>query len=60
MPSARVSLPALFHEHFAGLKDPRVKRTRRYRLKHLLFMAFCSVLCGGKGWEDMELFAQER
>ncbi|RYZ15750.1 MAG: ISAs1 family transposase [Myxococcaceae bacterium] len=58
--ATRLSLPASFHTHFGPLPDPRVKRTRRYPLIHLLFMAFCAVLCGAEGWEDIELFAEER
>lgn len=54
----RLPLPASFHLHFAPLPDPRVKRTRRYHLLHLLFMAFCAVLTGSNGWEDIAFFAE--
>lgn len=58
--AARCPLPARFFVHFGALPDRRVKRTRRYPLIHLLFMAFCAVLCGMDGWESIAVFAQER
>lgn len=58
--AARRPLPARFFVHFGSLPDRRVKRTRRYPLIHLLFMAFCAVLCGRGGWDDIQVFAQER
>ena len=41
---------------FATLEDPRVKRTRLHLLSDILTIAILSVLAGGKGWEDMELY----
>jgi predicted transposase YbfD/YdcC len=59
MPSLR-PLPGSFNQHIAHLEDPRLLRTRRYELTHLLFMAFCAVLAGGQGWSDLSSFAADK
>jgi predicted transposase YbfD/YdcC len=41
---------------FASIEDPRVERTRLHQLSDILTMAILSVLAGGKGWEDMEIY----
>jgi hypothetical protein len=41
---------------FATLEDQSVKRTRLHLLSDILTIAILSVLAGGKGWEDMELY----
>ncbi len=41
---------------FASLEDPRVERTRLHLLSDILTIAILSVLAGGQGWEDMELY----
>lgn len=47
--------PPLF-QHFAALKDPRLDRTKQHALLDIVVIAFCAVLCGAEGWEDMETF----
>jgi hypothetical protein len=42
-----------FREHFSALPDPRVLRCRRHELIEILAIALLSMLCGGRGWEDM-------
>ena len=42
--------------HFAILQDPRVDRTKQHALLDILVIAFCAVLCGAEGWDDMEEF----
>ncbi|RYE77773.1 MAG: ISAs1 family transposase [Myxococcales bacterium] len=59
MPSLR-PLPGSFDQHTAHLEDPRLLRTRRYELTHLLFMAFCAVLAGSQGWSDIAGFATDK
>ena len=56
-----MSLPP-FVLHFSELADPRIARTRRHLLMEILVIAFCAVLCGAEGWEDIERFglAKER
>jgi predicted transposase YbfD/YdcC len=41
---------------FASIQDPRVERTRLHQLPDILTIAILSVIAGGKGWEDMELY----
>lgn len=48
---------SVFREHFASLPDPRVPRCRRHALLDILVIALLSLLCGGRGWEDMQAFA---
>lgn len=50
-----MTLPPLL-PHFCVLKDPRIERTKKHSLVDILTIAFCSVLCGAEGWEDMEAF----
>ena len=56
-----MSLPP-FVLHFSELADPRMARTRRRLLMEILVIAFCAVLCGAEGREDIERFglAKER
>ncbi|GDX40315.1 ISAs1 family transposase [Armatimonadota bacterium] len=46
-----------FVTHFTDLPDPRVERNRRHSLLEILILAFCAVLCGAEGWEDIERFS---
>jgi len=41
---------------FATIEDPRVERTRLHLLSDILTIAILSVMAGGEGWEDMELY----
>lgn len=45
---------------FAELKDPRVERTRLHQLGDILIIAILSVLAGGQGWEDMQLYGESK
>ncbi len=47
-------------EHFAGLPDPRVERTREHRLIDILVIGICTLLCGGDGFNDMEDFGRAK
>ena len=42
--------------HFTNLQDPRLDRSKQHALLDILVIAFCAVLCGAEGWEDMEEF----
>lgn len=53
-PMAVRSLP----EHFRGLEDPRVRRTRRHERTDILVLAICTLLCGGESFNDMEDFGR--
>jgi predicted transposase YbfD/YdcC len=47
-------------QHFAGLKDPRVQRTRRHELSAVLFIAFCAVLGGADNFSAIEAFGKAK
>lgn len=46
-----------FFDHFSMLPDPRMDRTKKHKLIDILFIAVCTVICGGEGFTDMEDFA---
>ena len=41
-------------QHFQGIKDPRVERTKKHQLTDILVIAILAVIAGSQGWEDME------
>ena len=43
-------------EHFQTLEDPRIARTKKHLLLDILVIAVCTLLTGGEGFQDMELF----
>jgi predicted transposase YbfD/YdcC len=46
--------------HFAGLKDPRVDRTKKHRLDDILVISLCAVICGADGFEEIERFGEAK
>ena len=42
--------------HISMLQNPRIDRTTQHLLLDIVVIAFCAVLCGAEGWEDMEEF----
>ena len=45
-------------EHFQTLEDPRIARTKKHLLLDILIIAVCTLLTGGEGFQDMELFGK--
>ena len=43
-------------EYFAALDDPRIDRTKRYKLLDIVTIAICGTICGADNWVDIELF----
>ena len=43
-------------EHFQSIKDPGVNRTKDHDLIDILVIAICTLLCGGEGFNDMDVF----
>lgn len=39
---------------FLGVEDPRLQRGRRHRLLDIMVIAVCAVVCGSRGWTDIE------
>ena len=50
--------PRTIVECFAELRDPRVNRTLDHKLIDILVIGLCSMLTGGEGFNDMELFGK--
>lgn len=47
-------------EHFKGLPDPRVNRTKDHELIDVLTIAICTLLCAGESFNDMEDFGKAK
>ena len=47
-------------EHFQPLEDPRLERTKKHNLLAILVIAVCTLLTGGEGCQDMELFGKSK
>jgi predicted transposase YbfD/YdcC len=45
---------------FAQVEDPRIERTKLHRLRDILMLAMCGVLCGAEGWVEIEEFAKAK
>src|SRR6516225_8934071 len=39
---------------FAHVKDPRIERTKLHRLRDMIIIAICGVICGADGWVGIE------
>jgi len=55
-----VSINASIVEHFQTLEDPRIERTKKHNLLDILVIALCTLLTGGEGFQDMELFGKSK
>ena len=49
-----------FIAHFSILADPRVERTKKHKLIDILFIAVCTLICGGESFTDMEDFGEAK
>jgi predicted transposase YbfD/YdcC len=47
-------------DHFQSLEDPRIERTKKHNLLDILVIALCTLLTGGEGFQDMELFGKSK
>ena len=47
-------------EHFQALEAPRIARTKKHLLLYILVIAVCTLLTGGEGFQDMELFGKSK
>lgn len=45
---------------FAQVEDPRIERTKRHRLRDIIILAICGVICGAEGWVEIEEFAKAK
>ena len=45
---------------FAQVEDPRMDRTKLHRLRDLIILAICGVICGAEGWVEIEAFGKAK
>ncbi len=45
---------------FAQVEDPRMERTKLHRLRDIIILAICGVLCGAEGWVEIEEFGKAK
>src|SRR5436190_15649843 len=45
---------------FAQVEDPRMDRTKLHRLRDILIIAICGVICGADGWGGIEEFGKAK
>lgn len=47
-------------EHFSGIQDPRSDQGKRHPLTSIIIIALCAVICGAKGWTQIEEFGKDK
>ena len=47
-------------EHFAGLEDPRIDRTKIHQLGDIIVIVICAVICGADNWVEIEEFGHAK
>jgi predicted transposase YbfD/YdcC len=52
--------PRSLIEHFSGMNDPRVERSRRHKLIDIIVIGVVGALCGAESWEDIQMIAEEK
>lgn len=45
---------------FEGIEDPRVERTKQYKLLDIILITILRVLCGADGWVEIESFGKTK
>lgn len=45
---------------FAHVEDPRMERTKLHRLRDIIIIAICGVICGADGWVGIEEFGKAK
>ncbi|GAC1408548.1 MAG: ISAs1-like element ISBthe4 family transposase [Ktedonobacteraceae bacterium] len=45
---------------FAQVEDPRMERTKLHRLRDIIILAICGILCGAEGWVEIEEFGKAK
>src|SRR5947207_13063491 len=45
---------------FAQVEDPRMERTKQHRLRDIIIIAMCGVICGADGWVGIEEFGKAK
>ena len=47
-------------EHFGGIEDPRMERTKHHLLTDILVITICAAICGADGWVAVERFGKAK
>ena len=47
-------------DHFQGLEDPRIERSKRHQLLDIVAIAICAVICGADSWVYVEMFGKSK
>lgn len=45
---------------FITIQDSRIDRTKKHKLVDIIMITLCATIGGMEGWEDIEIFAEER
>src|SRR5579859_8256995 len=45
---------------FTQVEDPRMERTKLHRLRDIIILAICGVICGVEGWVEIEEFGKAK
>ncbi len=45
---------------FAQVEDPRIERTKLHRLRAIIIIAICGVICGADGWVGIAEFGKAK
>ncbi len=43
-------------DHFSGLEDPRIDRSKQHKLIDIITVAICAVNWVAEGWTDIETY----
>lgn len=49
-----------FVTHFADITDPRQLGKIEHKLFDIMLLTISAVISGAEGWEDIEMFSEER
>jgi predicted transposase YbfD/YdcC len=52
--------PRSLIEHFSGMNDPRIERSRRHKLVDIIVIGVVGALCSAESWEDVQMIAEEK
>jgi hypothetical protein len=55
-----LNIKSTFIQHFAGLEDPRVERTKHHLLIDIIAIAILAVISGADGWVGIETYGQAK
>ena len=47
-------------EHFSGVNDPRIDRTKDHLLIDIISIAICAIISGAEGWVDIENYGKNK